>query len=76
MPDIEGGISSAGAGAFQTRQYNGAFHTDDSFGYYIQGTVGSGSATFNFRASWSNSIYGNSDTVRPRSVVINFCIKY
>jgi len=29
-----------------------------------------------FNASWSNSIYGNAETVRPRSVVTNFCIKY
>lgn len=29
-----------------------------------------------FDASYSNSIYGNAETVRPRSVVINFCIKY
>lgn len=40
------------------------------------GSVNESTRTGCFNASLSNSIYGNSETVRPRSVVINFCIKF
>jgi hypothetical protein len=80
LPNIEGGLGSAGAGAFQTRQSNGAFRSDDSYGYYIQGKAGDGSATFSFKASWSNLIYGHGwydgDRVVPASVGMMFVIKY
>lgn len=31
---------------------------------------------FQFNASKSNAIYGNSETVQPKSVTVKFCIKY
>lgn len=74
LPNITGSISigwgyaSGGSGSF----YVG--NRGDADGY------GNGKSTLNrawfLDASRSNSIYGNSDTVQPPAVVMNYIIKY
>lgn len=76
LPNITGRLGSAGSGAFQMNSQNGAIYTNDNYGYDIQAKQGDAATILYFDASLSNSIYGNSATVRPRSVVTNFCIKY
>ena len=34
------------------------------------------SSIIGFNASNSNSIYGNSETVQPKSLIFNYCVKY
>lgn len=56
--DLIGGINSSSNGAFvQTRKENGKLYGTNS---------GPNWTDFNFDASKSNSIYGNSDTVQPQ----------
>ena len=75
LPNIEGntgyGFYNAGS------QVGGAFYalTSTATGAHPHSEVTEYSFLA-FNASRSNSIYGNAATVRPRSVVINFCIKY
>lgn len=35
-----------------------------------------GGGNFRFNASWSNGIYGSSETVTPSSLGVQFCIKF
>lgn len=72
LPNITGNISafkSSISGAFvgsnNTNRYGG---WDDNKDEYAVST--------SFDASRSNSIYGASDTVQPKSVTVKFCIKY
>ena len=53
---------------------------DDSGEQSWNAVFASGDSThlqrINLDASRSNSIYGNSATVQPKSVTVKFCIKY
>lgn len=54
---------------------NGAFSTAFTGG---TGAAGSGwnGGIDTFNASLSNSIYGNSETVQPSSLILNYVVKY
>ena len=79
LPDISGRFSRAINNAFvpgnNTR--NGCFQSivlgGNSTGSNSVGTYPSG---VEFKASYDNPIYGNSDTVQPKAVTVKFCIKY
>lgn len=74
LPNITGNVASVMGGS--------SWQTDGSISFSQYGThpgQGTGAWTYgniNFDASKSNSIYGNSNTVQPKSVTVKFCIKY
>lgn len=77
LPNITAMMSNNGAsGIYHTPNYTGAFYNGGvaASGVGLQG--GAASLTnLNFDASRSNSIYGNSTTVQPKSVTVKYCIK-
>lgn len=79
LPNITGNFKIGGAGAYQSLAAASGVFSVESIGSAV--SMGSGSNTKNmtqiaFSATSSSSIYGNSDTVQPAAVCINFCIKY
>ena len=82
LPNIEGSASGNQTnGMFWdvgTPYVSGAFKTGGKLsGRGLAGGSGStGAVPLNFDASTYNSIYGNSTTVQPPAVTVNFCIKY
>lgn len=71
LPNITGSLvgnrwlAGSGFGAFRTAHgENGKYGTDTATTYNV----------INFNASWSNSIYGNADTVIPQSVNVPIVI--
>lgn len=58
--------------------FEGAFYRGTESGQktYNPNSLGTGIREFLFDASRSNAIYGNSDTVQPPAVVMNYIIKY
>lgn len=79
LPNIEGELVSINAGISNfkgTEFVNGAFSTQSKWNN-INGSGNTDSyGEVSFNASRSNSIYGNSDTVQPPAVVMNYIIKY
>ena len=75
LPNVTGTIVS-GAIAHATAYQTGAFYNIDvgAFGGYHAGSQNHYRA--GFEASRSNPIYGASDTVRPPSITVRYCIKY
>ena len=85
---IEGGSSSGTYKEAGLPNITGTFCAgiqtgDNSGGFYDIGASNTfqGGVGFNFRktgfdASYSNSVYGNSDTVQPEAIVLLPCIKY
>ena len=75
LPNITGTIVS-GANSYATSYQTGTFYNIDegSFGHYQAGSNNYYRAGFD--ASRSNPIYGASDTVRPPSITVRYCIKY
>lgn len=87
---IAGQVKEAGLPEISGRtllyQYTG--WTENTFGAFTAATTGGGTATntsevinikdvyFNFNASRSNPIYGNSNTVQPPAVTMKYIIKY
>lgn len=75
LPNIEGAIGSLGGSEPKFGTPSGAFGPYTTVNYYSATTnAGSGYTRydgFRFNAANSNPIYGNSDTVRPRSLVAN-----
>ena len=55
--------------------YSGAFYKG-SVGHGLSDPAWSDTNLVSFDASRSNPIYGNSTTVQPPAVTVNFCIKY
>ncbi len=80
LPNITGSFTILGnsnGGAWGTG--NGAFNNISSgSSRYFDSSSKGGTSTggYSFNASRSSSIYGNSDTVQPPSVVMNYIIKY
>jgi hypothetical protein len=75
LPELTGSVD---VGMFNNPNGTGVF-TGASAGYNwpLRGTYTAGyGGNVPFRASNSNSIYGNSLTVQPKSVEVLFCIKY
>ena len=74
LPDINGTFgaffysSNGGTGAF--RQYTSVSNRTSNNG------SGAGYQNIEFKASYNNSIYGNSLTVQPPSQIVHLCIKY
>ena len=73
MPNITGRVCTP-------RQYeatsNGAFYTKNESVIIASGTGSDGSKAVYMDASNFNPIYGNSDTVQPKSIELYFYIKY
>lgn len=76
LPNIEGVFAATSnrdntpqtfTGSFERNEYNASALTGSGSGW--------GNQTISFDASRSNSIYGNSDTVQPPSVVLLYIIK-
>lgn len=85
LPNIEGefqsrgharnqdynGALTGGSGAFEHRRREGAYGDNG----VAEGSVGSTNDKMLFNASHSNPIYGNSDTVQPKSITVRYIIK-
>lgn len=80
LPNIEGNITylKSVANKDLTKEWDGAFKwTAYSTGSNLPTTTSSPNTyDIEFDASKSNAIYGNSDTVQPPSIVMNYIIKY
>ena len=76
LPNITGSFRGRNAFNDSPELYTGAFGVVNASS--VSGASGAGSSPyyFDFDASRSNSIYGNSTTVQPKSVEMLFCIKY
>ena len=74
LPNIYGGFSNNGhaGGVFSS----GAFYTDTSAHPKSNSGSAADGCAFNFDASRSNTIYGNSTTVQPPAIAVNIFIKY
>ena len=78
LPNITGTVAGAGFGTFINAAQSGAL-THTSSTYSTTSVHNSGSTDvygIRLNASLSNSIYGNSSTVQPPAISINYCIKY
>lgn len=77
LPNIKGGVSS-----IATRANNdpsggvGAMYYDNTSQTVASSGTSQWSGSLQFDASLSDSIYGNSTTVQPKSVEMLYCIKY
>jgi microcystin-dependent protein len=81
LPNIEGYLQLKGSGnsGFYSDKTSGAFGFETNTAKTHFSNSSTSAATRNaitFSASLSNAIYGNSDTVQPKSVTVKFCIKY
>lgn len=76
LPNIEGEFGAQGSDV-AISVGTGAFRVSKN-GYIDSGTSGNDSYSVkqSFNASRSNSIYGNSDTVQPPAICMNYIIKY
>lgn len=89
MPNIEGKTNSvfitagtkSSQGAFQSMEYSasgsyfGGSYTNNP-NWNITANGGEQYTQIKIKASDNNSIYGNSSTVQPPAITINFYIKY
>ena len=80
IPNIIGSLRYFSDNAVWSGEASGAFeHYYNISSKQIPNVSTSGTSNayyFNFNASLSNSIYGNSNTVQPPAVCINYIIKY
>ena len=72
LPDITGSLRGSSG---DTSVFTGAFKWLSNLGG-VAGGGWSSAASVDFAASYSNSVYGNSTTVQPKSVEMKYCIKY
>lgn len=73
LPNITGGISTQGI--FNNAVPYGAFEVSEGNIFSESGANQYNSKLFNFDASRSSSVYGNSDTVQPKSIVGMWLVK-
>ena len=81
LPNITGTFGIKGNGSSGVWGYSEGAFTPSSTGttIFFNGTTAGNSESigyYDFNASKSNSIYGNSNTVQPPAVVMNYIIKY
>lgn len=79
LPNITGSFlpyASRGAIWANSGSVSGAFKRGTSVSGTPQTAASGGGQSLDFDASGSNSIYGNSTTVQPKSVAMLYCIKY
>ena len=73
-PNITGKFGIVSGGIYNA---SGAFsHNSDRYSRISASVVANAEAGINFSASNSNSIYGNSTAVQPKSLIFNYVIKY
>ena len=75
LPNITGKVTEVRSNNGYPHLYSGAFYDDGVKGQCSSANGGSYPISISFDASKSNSIYGNSTTVQPKSVTVKFCIK-
>ena len=75
LPNITGKLGMVTGGIYGAR---GVFSYDYSVSYsrISASVVANAEDGINFSASNSNSIYGDSTTVQPKSLIFNYVIKY
>ena len=73
LPNIDGTIYSGNSG-FKAGGFTGAFSQGAAIGLCYD-TYGQTGYAANFDASKSNSIYGGSSTVQPKSIKMIYCVK-
>ena len=78
LPNASGKMAWMFGGSSETDERSGAFANTRFLNAKGQFTNGSGLGPWDvyLDLSKSNAIYGNSDTVQPKSVTVKFCIKY
>ncbi len=76
LPNITGSQETGHSLGLFGPEGTGAFRKHSSYGGSVAGASGSYSKGFTFDASLSNPIYGNSTTVQPPSMLVNYFIKY
>ena len=74
LPNITGSIS--GIYTSNSVKASGAFANASNEGAYNGNNVSEFNSSYDFYASRSSSIYGNSDTVQPPALTLLPCIKY
>ena len=75
LPNIRGGLDAHGAVSLNTP--SGAFYTEGTIaGEPTNNNTNPSAVFFRFDASRSNSIYGSSDTVQPKSYTVKYYICY
>lgn len=73
-PNIIGELGFVSGSIYVAR---GAFsRNSEKYSRISANVVASAEAGINFSASNSNSIYGNSTTIQPKSLIFNYVIKY
>ena len=76
LPNIEGYVANLGLNSNEAKaDYSGAFVPSASTNDYGDSSRGNPKTNLAFDASASNSIYGNSDTVQPPSIVGMWLVK-
>ena len=76
LPNIIGHAGWTVGSNGNSKNNSGAFTVEFGGSAKASQSSGSGNISLNFDASISNSIYGNSTTVQPKSVEMKYCIKY
>lgn len=71
LPNITGNLRIEA----QVSEANGAFFSSSSINYSGNRTSSS-LGVITFKASNSSAVYGNSDTVQPPAIIVNYFIKY
>ena len=74
LPNIEGELRNI-VGGNATNDGSGAFSGKLTYDKMFSSGSSHSRGTFTFDASKSNSIYGNSDTVQPNSLTMNYIIR-
>lgn len=76
VPEIVGAVSFHSNGYLSQNTSSGAMYSSNTVGTIGSGVAGTGDVVLNFRASYSNNMYGNSKTVQPEALTVRYCIKY
>lgn len=79
LPNIEGSTGTTGTSCFKASGSTGVFSNSpksSNKGITSWGGTNSDTIQLRFDASQSNSIYGNSDTVQPKSYTVKYYVCY
>ena len=83
LPNLEGGIynmrlitNNSDVGKSTNGVFANANYVEQKIASSPHGSHSTYYDNIVFNARWYNAIFGNSDTVQPKSVTVKFCIKY
>ena len=76
VPEIVGAVAFNTNGYLSQNTSSGALYSSNSTNTTGNGVAGTGDTVLNFRASYSNNLYGDSETIQPEALTVRYCIKY